>query len=77
MPVSYSGGVFTASEVLTPFTRRLTEARENYELRLPLYTPAVGAALYAAKRAGTPLNADALRHLAKSLAVAPWSGSGL
>jgi N-acetylglucosamine kinase-like BadF-type ATPase len=77
VPVSYSGGVFTASEVLTPFARRLTEARENYELRLPLYAPAVGAALYAAKRAGTPLNADALRHLAKSLAVAPWSGSGL
>ena len=51
VPVSYSGGTFKSGAVLSAFTRDMT----GYELRRPLYEPVVGAALYAAKLAGTPL----------------------
>jgi N-acetylglucosamine kinase-like BadF-type ATPase len=55
VPVSRSGGVFSAARVRAEFDRLLTEARGNYDLRQPLHPPAVGAALYAAKLAGAPL----------------------
>jgi N-acetylglucosamine kinase-like BadF-type ATPase len=66
VPVSYSGGVFTAAPVLATFGQRLTALDSAYELRRPLYAPVIGAAIYAAKLAGTPLGDSALDRLASS-----------
>jgi N-acetylglucosamine kinase-like BadF-type ATPase len=61
IPVSYSGGVFRAgAHVLDPFERALPEA---CDLRAPLLAPELGAALYAAKLDGHPLDEDALAQL--------------
>ncbi|MEU5668565.1 BadF/BadG/BcrA/BcrD ATPase family protein, partial [Streptomyces longwoodensis] len=60
VPVSYSGGTFGAHTVLEAFASGLKNRFTNYELRHPLYEPVVGAALYAAKLAGTPLDQPAL-----------------
>ncbi|HEY3437727.1 MAG TPA: BadF/BadG/BcrA/BcrD ATPase family protein [Actinotalea sp.] len=63
VPVSYSGGVFTAPRVREEFARALAGATRVYELREPLYPPAVGAALYAARLAGTSLGRPARERL--------------
>ncbi|MFG3585816.1 BadF/BadG/BcrA/BcrD ATPase family protein [Streptomyces sp. NPDC047990] len=63
VPVSYSGGVFQSAAVLDAFTTELRDSSARYELRHPLFEPVVGAALYAAKLAGTPLDAAALAAL--------------
>lgn len=63
VPVSFSGGMFTAEPILYGFRASLEDLRGGYELREPLYPPVVGAALYAAKLAGEPLEAAALRRL--------------
>jgi N-acetylglucosamine kinase-like BadF-type ATPase len=63
VPVSYSGGVFGSAAVRDAFTARLRDGAGTYDLRTPLFTPVVGAALYAAKRAGTPLDTAALTAL--------------
>ena len=63
VPVSFSGGMFTAEPVLNGFEAALETLRGGYELREPLYSPVVGAALYAAKLAEKPLDAAALRRL--------------
>ncbi|KOG91293.1 N-acetylglucosamine kinase, partial [Streptomyces varsoviensis] len=60
VPVSYSGGTFGADPVLEAFATGLKSRFTHYELRHPLYEPVVGAALYAAKIAGTPLDQPAL-----------------
>jgi N-acetylglucosamine kinase-like BadF-type ATPase len=60
VPVSYSGGTFAAEAVLAAFTAALSSRHPGYELRRPLYEPVIGAALYAAKLAGTPLDRTAL-----------------
>ncbi|WP_202873259.1 N-acetylglucosamine kinase [Kribbella capetownensis] len=60
VPVSYSGGVLTAPEVLQPFANALAAQSQAYDLRTPLYSPVVGAALYAAAQAGESLNAHTL-----------------
>jgi N-acetylglucosamine kinase-like BadF-type ATPase len=60
VPVSYSGGTFAAEAVLAAFTAALHSSHPGYELRRPLYEPVIGAALYAAKLAGTPLDRTAL-----------------
>jgi N-acetylglucosamine kinase-like BadF-type ATPase len=65
VPVSYSGGVFAVTEVLGQFTRRLTELDAHYDVRTPLWSPVVGAALYAARLAGSPLDDAALTRLAE------------
>jgi N-acetylglucosamine kinase-like BadF-type ATPase len=65
VPVSYSGGVFSVTEVLERFTGCLAEQDADYELRTPLWSPVVGAALYAARLSGAPLGADALGRLAE------------
>jgi N-acetylglucosamine kinase-like BadF-type ATPase len=56
IPVSYSGGMFKLKDLLQP----LFDRYEFVEPRLP---PAAGAALYAAKLAGCPLNAAAIEAL--------------
>jgi N-acetylglucosamine kinase-like BadF-type ATPase len=67
VPVSYSGGVFSAGAALTNrFRSGLDLAPGAYELRQPLFSPVVGAALYAASLAGTPLGPAALDHLKKT-----------
>lgn len=62
--VSYSGGIFSASMVRDSFSRELEKRAGAYELRHPRYEPVIGAALYAAKLAGTPLDQTALDRLA-------------
>lgn len=62
VPVSYSGGVFSAPEVVAAFTGRLASSGP-YVLTVPRFSPAVGAALYAARLAGRPLGPAALRRL--------------
>ncbi len=59
IPVSYSGGVFRAGElILHPFRAALDQLCNRYSVRPPLYSPEYGAALYAARTAGQcyPLN---------------------
>ncbi|WUJ70949.1 hypothetical protein OG809_38370 [Kribbella soli] len=52
VPVSYSGGVLTAPEVLRVFTHHLAAQAHPYDLRTPIHTPAIGAAHYAASLSG-------------------------
>jgi N-acetylglucosamine kinase-like BadF-type ATPase len=61
--VSHSGGVFSSTTVRDEFVRLLTAAHPDYDFREPLYRPVVGAAVYAARLAGTPLSAEALARL--------------
>jgi N-acetylglucosamine kinase-like BadF-type ATPase len=74
VPVSYSGGTFAAGAVLEAFITALKSRRTGYDLRRPLYEPVVGAALYAAKLAGTPLDRTALDALRHVVPVPPASG---
>ena len=63
VPVSYSGGVFGSGAVVEAFRAALADRPGSYDLRRPLYPPDVGGAIYAARLAGTPLDADALNRL--------------
>jgi N-acetylglucosamine kinase-like BadF-type ATPase len=66
VPLSYSGGVFTAGTfILAPFRRELA-ASVRYDIRAPLLAPGLGAAIYAAKLAGEPLSRVAIERLARS-----------
>jgi N-acetylglucosamine kinase-like BadF-type ATPase len=60
VPVSYSGGVFNAPLVVEGLEAALGPLHDGYELREPLYSPPVGAAIYAAKLAGEPLDVGAI-----------------
>lgn len=52
VPVSYSGGAFSAGDLLlAPFHAALQAAYPHYDVRLPLHEPHYGAALYASKLA--------------------------
>ena len=52
--VSYSGGVFNAGTFIhQPFADSLALSSAHYRLQAPMYTPVVGAALYALKLART------------------------
>ena len=54
--VSYSGGVFSAGEILVnAFKTELSCLSNRYALRSPMYSPAVGAAMYAARLNQTPV----------------------
>ena len=64
IPVSFSGGIFEVDAVLQSFRQAMTRAGSAYRLRAPLLDPAAGAALYAARCAGTPLDPAAVRRLA-------------
>jgi N-acetylglucosamine kinase-like BadF-type ATPase len=61
--ISYSGGIFSASRVLDAFRREVALFFHGYQVRRPLYPPVIGAGLYAAKLAGTPLRDTALERL--------------
>lgn len=62
--MSYSGGMFSDDGFRALFVTVLQGQPANYDLRLPLLDPALGAALYAAKHRGQPLSSDAVRQLA-------------
>ncbi|MBU8817092.1 N-acetylglucosamine kinase [Mycolicibacterium goodii] len=64
VPVSYSGGMFSGTDFLQMFATALAARPTKYDLKRPLLDPALGAALYAAKHVGRPLDADALHQLA-------------
>ena len=69
--VSYSGGMFALEDLLlAPFRRALAARSAGYRLQAPHFPPAVGAALYAARLAGTPLAAPALAALGREQAPA-------
>ncbi|MET1023145.1 MAG: BadF/BadG/BcrA/BcrD ATPase family protein [Pseudoxanthomonas sp.] len=52
VPLSYSGGAFSAGELLMqPFKAALAAASPDFELRLPIHAPHYGAALYAVQLA--------------------------
>lgn len=63
VPVSYSGGVFTAEVIRSRFARALLDRSRDYDLRTPRFPPHLGAALYAAKLNGDPLGPSALARL--------------
>jgi N-acetylglucosamine kinase-like BadF-type ATPase len=63
IPVSYSGGMFTAPMVLESFAAHVRTAARSYDLRVPLLPPHVGAAVYAARLAGHQFDAEQLRRL--------------
>jgi len=53
--LSYSGGVFQGGElILEPFRRELAALCPDYRLMAPVHSPAIGAALYAARLSGQP-----------------------
>ncbi|QEE23329.1 N-acetylglucosamine kinase [Rhodanobacter glycinis] len=54
--VSYSGGVFSAGDIIVnAFKTKLSCLSDRYALHSPLYSPAVGAAMYAARLNRTPI----------------------
>jgi N-acetylglucosamine kinase-like BadF-type ATPase len=64
LDVSHTGGVFGgASLLLQAFRAALERHATRLCYRAPLYAPAIGAALYAAGLAGTPLDQQALNSL--------------
>jgi N-acetylglucosamine kinase-like BadF-type ATPase len=69
--VSYSGGVFNAKAlVLEPFRQALSERAPECVLTEPQFSPAIGAALYAAYCYGEPLNIQALERLTQTTKAA-------
>jgi N-acetylglucosamine kinase-like BadF-type ATPase len=64
IPVSFSGGVFKAGQlIIGPFRRRIEELSAGYDVKAPLLSPAAGAALYAARLGGLPLSTAAIQRL--------------
>jgi N-acetylglucosamine kinase-like BadF-type ATPase len=61
--VSYSGGIFSVRSIVDGFEAALEDLHDRYELRKPLYSPVIGAAIYAARLAGEPLDAETLDQL--------------
>jgi N-acetylglucosamine kinase-like BadF-type ATPase len=70
--VSYSGGVFgIGARVTGPFADALRATGSPYQLKQPSFSPMIGAALYAAKRRGQALSAEALERLSGQTASLP------
>ena len=62
--LSYSGGVFRSGDiVLRPLRRHLSAHSARYSLADPVFAPSIGAALYAARLSGQPLDRTALARL--------------
>jgi N-acetylglucosamine kinase-like BadF-type ATPase len=66
VPVSYSGGMFKHRGYLELFVTAMGSASASYDLQTPRLDPAVGAALYAAKHSGHPLNPAAIQQLSEN-----------
>lgn len=70
VPVSHSGGVFdNAPAMVDAFRAGIAAAPVGLEYRAPRFPPAVGAALYAARLAGSPLSDAALERLQRQLEI--------
>jgi N-acetylglucosamine kinase-like BadF-type ATPase len=68
LPVSHSGGVFdNAAAMVDAFRAGLAAAPARLEYRAPRFPPDVGAALHAARLAGSPLSDPALERLHRRL----------
>jgi N-acetylglucosamine kinase-like BadF-type ATPase len=63
VPVSYSGGMFSVRSIVDGFQAAVDDLYDGYELRKPLYSPVIGAAIYGARLAGEPLDTETLRQL--------------
>jgi N-acetylglucosamine kinase-like BadF-type ATPase len=64
LPVSYSGGLFELRELLlAPLRSQLSASGRSYQVVAPRFSPAAGAALYAAQLGASPLGAAALARL--------------
>lgn len=64
VPVSYSGGVFAAGDlVLAPLQAALARRLPGATLQRPRFSPDLGAAIHAARLAGAPLSGAALARL--------------
>ncbi len=64
VPVSYSGGLFnTGAVLLAPLRSHLATRCPGFELRAPLLSPSIGAALYAARDCGRPFTSDEVDRL--------------
>ncbi len=69
LPVSYSGGMFTLHELLlAPLRAVLAASERGYRLVRPRLPPDAGAALYAARLGGAPLDAAAITRLEQQCA---------
>jgi N-acetylglucosamine kinase-like BadF-type ATPase len=69
LDVSYSGGVFNSRTlVLEPFADALAASGLAFRLATPRFTPVLGAALFAARCHGTPLDDAALAALEREVA---------
>lgn len=67
LAVSYTGTMFKEADLLlAPFKEALARRAPTYRVVAPRLSPAVGAALYAAKLNGTPLVATALAAIEQS-----------
>jgi N-acetylglucosamine kinase-like BadF-type ATPase len=66
VPLSYSGGVFNAQTLILEPLQRALAADARYELRAPVLSPSLGAAIYAARLADEPLSAAAIGRLART-----------
>lgn len=65
IPLSYSGGVFQAGNlILEPLRAELLKRSRGYDLVSPVLPPSLGAALYAARLSGDPLSPQAIAKLA-------------
>jgi N-acetylglucosamine kinase-like BadF-type ATPase len=64
VPLSYSGGVFRADDILkAAFAAAVAAQPSTYSLSAPILSPLAGAALLAARRAGAPLSDAAIQQL--------------
>ena len=64
VPISYSGGVFNAGElILSPLRHHIERYSKTYELKTPMLAPSLGAAIYAARVVAQPLSPAAIERL--------------
>jgi N-acetylglucosamine kinase-like BadF-type ATPase len=64
VPLSYSGGIFNAGDlIIAPLRGHIAQYSESYDLRAPIMSPCLGAAIYAARLAGQPMSATAIERL--------------
>jgi N-acetylglucosamine kinase-like BadF-type ATPase len=72
LPVSYSGGMFQLDNAVPALLQAaLRSGDRQYEFAAPRLSPSAGAALYAAKLAGTPLSLEAVDQLMRTHAASP------
>jgi N-acetylglucosamine kinase-like BadF-type ATPase len=77
IPVSYSGGMFQQELLLGPLRSKLDNSGGKYRVVAPRLSPAAGAALYAAKLSGEPLDSAAIAELERQLAPRITAAVGL